>query len=392
MNRTVLLILGLLIILAAVVGVILLSQTGGGTPAATAEPAADTTPEVINTAATPEPEPETQIQVVIAVQEIRRGTIIDSTMVDTRNFDEDFEFATTFSSVEDVIGRVARTDIFREEIIVDSKVVDSRDVLAAEGSDAALLVPRDRVLIAVPMDRLTSIAYAIQPGDTVDIIISFLFVDVDPAFQSREPNAFTFINPIRNDDGTFSLGITEDAVVVEGRFDTRVVPNVGTVPVVVGPSEEPRPRLATQRTIQNARVIHVGDFPNNGVLFPTPTRRPADDATPQPAAARPAAAETAVPTEVVRPDIVALAVTPQEAVMITWFVEAGIPINFVLRSPTATSLAETDPVTLDYIMNRYRIALPELLPYTIEPAIRSIRQLDVGDRISLSDDGSNADE
>lgn len=386
MNRTVLLILGLLIILAAVVGVILLSQTGGQPPAATAEPAGNTTPEVITTAATPEPEPETQIQVVIAVQEIRRGTIIDSTMVDTRNFDEDFEFATTFSSVEDVIGRVARTDIFREEIIVDSKVVDSRDVLAAEGSDAALLVPRDRVLIAVPMDRLTSIAYAIQPGDTVDIIISFLFVDVDPAFQSREPNAFTFINPIRNDDGTFSLGITEDAVVVEGRFDTRVVPNVGTVPVVVGPSEEPRPRLATQRTIQNARVIHVGDFPNNGVLFPTPTRRPADDATPQPAAARPAAAETAVPTEVVRPDIVALAVTPQEAVMITWFVEAGIPINFVLRSPTATSLAETDPVTLDYIMNRYRIALPELLPYTIEPAIRSIRQLDVGDRISLSDD------
>jgi hypothetical protein len=86
-----------------------------------------------------------------------------------------------------------------------------------------------------------------------------------------------------------------------------------------------------------------------------------------------------------RPDIITLGVTPQEAVVITYLIEARIPVTLALRSARDTGEVATDEVTLDYIMSTYGIDLPPRTDYTIEPAIRSIRQLLVGDAIELSD-------
>jgi hypothetical protein len=230
---------------------------------------------------------------------------------------------------------------------------------------------------------LTSVAYAIQPGDRVDILVSLLFIDVDDQFQSASPNEYSFLVPDDENPNLFSFSDP-----IDGRFDTRIVPNLGTLPVMVRPSEQQRPRLSTQRTIQNALVVNVGDFPADGRLFiaPTPTPLPqAEDEETDAASSRRTEDGTPLPpTEIPRPDIIALAVSPQDAVVLTWYVEAGVPITFALRSASSTSLAETDPVTLDYILNRFRITLPDRLPYSIEPAIRSIRQLEVGTRIQLN--------
>jgi len=46
--------------------------------------------------------------------------------------------------------------------------------------------------------------------------------------------------------------------------------------------------------------------------------------------------------------------------------------------------ASTTEVTLDYMMGQYGISLPGKRPFSIEPAIRSIRQLEAGDQIQLS--------
>ncbi|MAU10733.1 MAG: Flp pilus assembly protein CpaB [Anaerolineaceae bacterium] len=386
------LLLALIIIVVAVIAALLLQNTGNGatndsTPASTSaaqQPTRETT-----TRSTPEPtaEPIEVVEVVIAVQDIPRGLPIAENMVAVVQIPEQFSPFSAFSEAEDVIGKIARTDIAREEIIIQGKVVDDLVALANSGnvgSDAAAMLPSNRVLVAVPMDRLTSVAYAIQPGDRVDVMVSLLFIDVDDQFQSASPNEFSFMlaNP-EGEEGTF---IFSDPI--DGRFDTRIVPNLGTVPVMVRPSEQQRPRLTTQRTIQNALVVNVGDFPADGRLFiaPTPTPLPqAEDEETEAASSRRTNDGTPVPpTEVPRPDIIALAVSPQDAVVLTWYVEAGVPITFALRSASSTSLAETDPVTLDYILNRFRITLPDRLPYSIEPAIRSIRQLEVGTRIQLN--------
>lgn len=403
--RRLLPIIVVLAIVAVVVALLLLTQqppaptpdpgqTGGGTDVTGGGGPAPVDPATLLPTATP----YEFVEVVIAVQQIPRGTRIEANAVDIRNWPADMVPVAAYSNPEDVIGKIARTDIYREQPILQPLLVDPLEDgaltnLAGIGSDAAAVTPKGKVLVSLPIDRITSVAYAIQPGDSVDLIASFLFVDVDREFQTIEPNLFQLIAFTCSSGGTPPCA-SGDTVTFNfsassrGTFDTRLVPGAGTFPVFITPSEEPRPRLATQRTIQDALVVWTGDFPVDGNLFhpaatPTPIEvSPTPEGTPPDAPPPP----TPLPP---RPDIVTLAVSPQDAVVIAYLVESKIPITFALRAAGDHSGIETQTVSLQLIMNRFRIEVPEKFEYNIEPAIRSIRQLSVGNSISLSNTGTS---
>jgi pilus assembly protein CpaB len=274
--------------------------------------------------------------------------------------------------LEKVLGQVARTDIYREQPLLSTLLVPDLTKLANVGSDAAAVLPSDRVAVSIPVDRVTSVAYGIRDGDRVDIIISMLFVDVDQIFQSIVPNNITLFNIQPDGSIQFATGVA-------GRPD---VTSLGSA--IIGPSERQRPRLVTQRTIQDALVVRVGNFPLVGSYIgvaPTPTPVPqtteseggGTNTTPPPP-----------PTPVPPPDIVTLGVSPQNAVVLVWAIEAKLPLTLALRSATDTSRVNTTPVTLDYILSQFNITVPGKRDYTIEPAIRSIRQLLAGQEISLA--------
>lgn len=311
------------------------------------------------------------VEIVIAVQDLPRGFRIPPNAVTLGPYPKDLAPFNAITSLEDVVGKIARTDIYREQPILSNLVVEDLTDIARVGSDAAAILPSNLVAVSIPVDRITDIAYAVQDGDRVDIIMSMLFVDVDEIFQSLVPNSLTLFSIAQ--DGTINFLQS-----ISGRPDTTTLG-----PVIISPSERQRPRLVTQRTIQDAFVVHVGNFPSNGRFIgipPTPTPVPQTEEqqtgqnTPPPPTATPA-----------RPDIITLGVPPQDAVVLTWAVEAHLPITLALRSANDTSRVPTDPVTLDYIMNQFNITLPVRRPYTIEPAIRSIRQLIAGDQIALTD-------
>lgn len=312
--------------------------------------------------------PMTFVDLVIAIQELSRGQVIPPNAVALRPWPEQSVPFNGIRNLEDVVGKIARTDIFREQPLLSNMIVDSFGSLARVGSDAAAVLPNGLVMVSLPIDRLTSGAYAVQDGDRVDLIISLLFVDVDEAFQSITPNNLRLFQI--TEDG-FQIGEA-----IPGRADST---SLGSV--IVQPVERQRPRLVSQRTIQDALIIHVGNFPPDGRFIgvpPTPTPLPVSeeegtDGTPPPPTPTPA-----------RPDIVSLAVTPQDAVVLAWLVEAKVPVTMALRSAQDTSRVPTDDVTLDYIMTEFGIDLPGRRPYSIEPAIRSIRQLIAGDEISLA--------
>lgn len=382
MNRTrlILLVLILVVVVALVVVVVLPQIQGGDTPPAATQVAgvSDTTGNTQPQAQVPlEPTftPEPRVEVVIAVQELGRGQVIPPNGVALREWPAYAVPISAITSLEDVVGKIARTDIFREQPIQTNMVVENLGDLARTGSDAAAVLPSGMVAVSLPIDRLTSVGYATQDGDRVDLIISLLYVDVDEEFQTRIPSEITL----------FTIEPETNAVTLEDGIQGRPDSSAAFAParVIVGPSEQQRPRLVTQMTIQDALVIHVGTFPLDGRFIgvpPTPTPVPAEqqategDATPVP-----------TPTPA-RPDIITLAVTPQEAVVITYYVEAKIPVTLALRSATDTSRVPTDDVTLEYLMGTYGIELPPRLPYSIEPAIRSIRQLIAGEQISLQDE------
>ncbi len=361
------LLIAILILIVAVVILVVLPQLN-----APQQTIVDDTGEVVavvqNPESTPLPTatPIRYVDLVVAVQNISRGQVIPPDAVVVNPWPEDAQPFNGISNLDDVVGRIARTDIFREQPILSNMVVDSYQSLARVGSDAAAILPQGLVAVALPIDRLTSVGYAVQDGDRVDLIMSLLFVDVDEDFQSRSPNDINLIQ------------ITEDGIdfiaPIAGRPDST---SLGQV--IISPSEQQRPRLVTQRTITDALVIHMGTIPPDGRFIgvpPTPTPAPSDGEEED--------TGTPVPTPTpARPDIIILGVTPQDAVFITWMIEARVPVTLALRSAQDTSTTVTNEVTLDYLMTEFGIALPGKRPYAIEPAIRSIRQLIAGDEIGF---------
>ncbi len=362
-----LIIIAFVIILGAIAAVVLINQGGGG-----AQPAVDTgtrTAPQQQAAQLPTPTPLEFTEIVIALQELPRGFRIPANAVDLRPWPLVSAPASSITSLEDVIGKVARTRIFREQPILTTMITEDFTSLAEVGSDAAAVLPSGLVGISIPIDRQTSVAYAIQDGDRVDVLLSMLFVDVDDAFQTIAPNTITLFN------------ITDEGIQFSDPFPGR--PEVISLgPAIIGPSERQRPRLVTQRTIQDALVLHIGNFPLDGKylgLPPTPTPPPVSEEEGGQRSGTPVPSPTPA-----RPDIITLGVTPQESVVLAWAVEAKMPVTLALRAATDTSRTTTQDVNLDYILGTYNIDPPAKRQFTIEPAIRSIRQLIAGDEISLN--------
>jgi pilus assembly protein CpaB len=345
------------------------------------------------------------VEVVVAIQDIPRGVVIRPDMVEISFVPEDVAPVRAITDPAEVIGQIARTDIFREQVVLDSLVVPDLSQIGSIGSDAAALLEPGRVAVSLPIDAVTSVAYALQPGDRVDVIVSMLFVNVDRQFQTLLPNTLRFVNlatAATNEEGQSSGVILEFSESAEGDLqsrnllllsideETNEVRSEQQVPItsIIVPSEQQRPRLATQRTVTDAVVLYLGEFPRDGRIFrqeeeatAVPTATPTLD--PALAGATPSGPPTVTPLPP-RPQLVTLAVTPQDAVVLTYMAEAGLPITFALRSARATGLPPTDPVTLEYLLQRFNIQVPSTFDFAVEPAIRSIRELSLGNRIELN--------
>ncbi len=369
MNRRVLILLLLIVVVGGGAAVLLLMNQQAPVQQGTSQPPGPT-------ANVPSPVPIQYVKILVALQEIPRGMLIPEGAVGERLWPVSSAPVHAVTDMKDVIGWIARTDIAVEMPILSTQLVQSLDMITKQGSDAAAIIPNGYVAVAVPIDRLTNVANAPKTGDYVDVVLSFLFVDVDEEFQSRLPNKLT-LTTIKQ-DGTleFMTGL-EGRVEPSGQFQ---------YPVVVGPSEVQRPRLVTQRTIQMAFVVNVGDFPPDGDFLgrrPTPSPIPATPGGPTPTPAAAAALPTVTPK-----DIITLAVEPQDAVVLVWAIESRLPITLLLRSATDQQRTTTTAVTLEYMINTFNVPQPPRLPYALEPAIRSIRQLVFSNEIQFSSTGS----
>ncbi len=380
MRGRLLILIGLIVLLAVIAVVVIIPGLNQQPDVVTdntnvSQPSPDST-------LAPTPTPIPLVRVVQALQNLPRGYRFPNSIQELENIvgyatlpEETVPFNAIKEQdggLEKVLGKIARTDVFREQPILSTYLVTDLTSLAAIGSDAAAVLPSDRIAVSLPMDRITSVAYGLQDGDHVDVIISMLFIDVDEVFQSITPNLVTLFS--KTDAGI------ELQQGIGGRIDQS---SIGTV--IVGPAERQRPRLVTQRTIQDALVVHVGEFPLNGRYLgelPTPTPVPATQEADSGGGSNSTPAPTITP--VPPPNIVTLGVSPQYAVVLVWAIDAKLPVTLALRSVNDRSTQQTTPVTLDYMMQEFRIEVPARRDYSIEPAIRSIRQLITGDIIDLA--------
>jgi len=292
--------------------------------------------------------------IVISIQPIQRGREITSDVITTIPFPRaELVEGAYLTTPEEVIGKRAKVDIEARMPLNSNLLVDQ----SMRNSPPAFQIPRGQVAIAIPISNLSSVAYGLQSGDHVNVIVTLLMVDLDVEFQSKLPNLTgVAVAPGTTAEGgpttkTMTITKTESSI---GR--TELDATLGE-PVYVMPSEAPRPRLVSQTLIQDAVVLQSGTFSQTA-------QQPATTTDP---AAQPTPATEQQTTTTSYPDSITLIVNPQDAVTLNYLILAGGKLNLVMRSAGDDQRIATEAVTLQFVIDQYGIPNPAKLPYGLEP-------------------------
>ncbi len=374
----ILIVLILIVVIIAAMALFVLQGLGGGGRGTTAsEPPT-----------APPPTPPPVVNIIVAARDIPRGarltvqdvTVMPWPLLDVAPLPTD---ALTVSGevggagLDQVEGRIARVDILKGQPVLNFMLTAGEEPtgLGDVGSDAALRIPSGMVAITVPITRTSLVGYALREGDHVDILMSFRFIDVDEEFQTPLPNQAIYLtdSPELSALGFNLMEMTQGRE-DRGLFGTTliIVPNQNGIT-----SGEPIVRQTTQLVIDNAIVMHVGLWPLTDLAqpivitpAPPPTAPPEGEPTPEGGGATP------VP-EIPVPDLVTLAMTRQDVLVLKYAIETGASIDLVLRSALDDDINDivTDPVTLDYIINAYNVTPPNKLPVALDPRVDLLNQL-----------------
>ncbi len=304
----------------------------------------------------PTPSPRQDlINIVVLAQPVSRGTVLTEGVLATIAYPQgEMVEGLFFTDMQQVIGNQVKYDLEQGVPLTPSLVTTAK-----EGSIASFEIEAGKVAISIPITSLTSVSYGLQPQDHVNILAAVSLVDLDPDFQTKLPNFTASVlvpGPTGGEDGGTSASTmiqSGGATSQQGRTELDTTLNQ---PVYVVPSEGQRSRLVSQTLVQDAVVLWVGEFPEDGNITQMPT--PVPDTAP-------AEGET---TTTPRPTLITLIVSPQDAVTLNYLMLSNASLNLALRGAGDSQLIETEAVTLQFIMDQYRIPYPTKLPYGLESA------------------------
>ncbi len=352
-----------ILILAVVVAVLLL-DTGETTPPPVAD-GGEAPPVVVEEQATIPP----LVNVFVSLQTVPRGFQYPQTeeeleglvIVDQRPTAAVKDNVIT--DIEDILGLYARNDIYQGETFTKDSLVDDPRLIGRENYGPSSLIPVGSIAAAIPMDRLNSVAYALDEGDHVDIMISFRFLQIDEEFQ-------TFL---RN-QAVFSLEVpvepTEEGVPVEGEPQTTlfIISPYGRFEELptgdlahISPSQFQRP-VPVSMILQNAKVIQVGAWTPPALVQP-PTPVPTPSAEEAEATPTPFAQVTPIPEP---PDVLVVALTPQQQLLLKYAIESNADIDFALRGANDSQTYTLENIDLRSFLERFGFEVPPNLNFTID--------------------------
>ena len=308
------------------------------------------------------------INIVVLAQPVSRGTVLTEGMLATIAYPQgEMVEGLFYTDMQQVVGNQVKFNLEQGIPLTPSLITTAK-----EGSLASFEIEPGKVAISIPIDERTSVSYGLQPGDHVNILAAVSLVDLDPDFQTKLPNFTASVllpGAIGGEEGGGGTSASTTiqsggATSQQGRTELDITLNQ---PVYVVPSEPQRSRLVSQTLVQDAVVLWVGEFPEDGNISKMPTP------TPDPATA-PVEGETAAPPPA-RPTLITLIVSPQDAVALNYLMLSDARLNLALRGAGDEQLIETEAVTLQFIMDQYKIPYPAKLPYGLENTSSSESQV-----------------
>jgi len=350
-----------LIILAVVVVLVVLQP--GGSEAETEAVAPPTGSEAVE-AETPAPDitpsptvdPNVRmLEVVVSLQTVPRGWQMTEAELTTDKRLASEVGTNVLTNIEDAIGLYARQDIYQGETLTTDSLVRDPTLVGVESYGPSSIIPPGWVALAVPVDRLSSVAYGFDTGDAVDIMLSFTLNPVDQDFQTLLSNSATFF--LQQQGGEEEVATESDIFIIDpyGRFETIATGDLAHI----APSEDVQRPVPVSIILQNARVIEVGAYrPSLPAVPPTPTPDP-DEPTPTPGGGPP---PTPTPAP---PDVVLVALPPQQQLFLDYALEVDGDIDFALRSVGDGQLYNVQQVDINYLLQQFGIAVPPNAVFSI---------------------------
>lgn len=218
----------------------------------------------------PKPSEVPTTKLVIAFQEIPSRSEVNASQIGIASWPRAVPTPTgAFENPDDVVGKLSLVPVYPGQPILDKMVIDKADLKEAH-SDAALLLEKGSVAIAMQVSVKTNVADAVQAGDRVDVVATF---------RSQSTSAAT------------------------------------------------ASAVATQRLLADVLVMEVGPWSKakeNGVAY----------------------------------TIVTFQVKEQDALVLEYAMLHAENVTLVLRAANDREIVSLEPVTFDYINQRFGFKLP----------------------------------
>ena len=248
--------------------------------------------------------PAVTIPVVVARRGLPTRSLLLASDLTTVNIPVEYAPLTAVSDLETVVGKITMIAMAPGEILMGHHLADPTNI----SRNLPFIIEDDQVVMAFPATDLMSQVNVLQAGDRVDILVSvevpvlpeeagaLLSGDAQAAETQPEDRLFTFN----------ALGrVTIQAIVVEVA-----------------------PPARTGTTAGNAARTVAGATPE-----PTATPGPSD----------------------ITSYAILVALDPQDALVLKHLKDSGGMIDIVLRSPTANQAFDLDPVSPEYLKDRYEL-------------------------------------
>ncbi|ADT87975.1 Flp pilus assembly protein CpaB [Vibrio sp. Vb2880] len=136
-------------------------------------------------------QPQTEVEVVervpvvVASRDIPASTVIEEQYLTTRLLEKSWMTENQFSEPTEVIGKIAESDIYPNEIIVAQRLS-----IPGEGATLAALIPEDKRAVTIRVNDVIGVAGFLLPGNKVDVLNTI-------QYSKTSANTTTILKDIR---------------------------------------------------------------------------------------------------------------------------------------------------------------------------------------------------
>ncbi|MDE3090433.1 MAG: Flp pilus assembly protein CpaB [Chloroflexota bacterium] len=200
--------------------------------------------------------------IVIAIQNIPNRSEIRPDAVGILAWPEASIPSGAFEKVEDVAGKLALEPIYQGQLFLPPMIIDKSQAKDTR-TNASFLVPEGKVAVAFSIGSVTGVAGALQPGDTVDLLLT-----LNPSALQQTTTTRTTTAPTGTEGQPVTQLMLQDVLILQVGTWASVAPTAGqpqaaaaadTITVALDRQDALALKSAREQGLIDLALRHAGD-------------------------------------------------------------------------------------------------------------------------------------